>query len=282
MVATTFSLLFLLSTVPELVAPAPEGDFRFSGVNIWRYSEARGERIPALSAALDNRTGRDWTDAHFRVHAYCPEGERSYELRLRDVHAGKQMVNETVFEAIGVVAACDERDVKIEFLGGAASTQPTYVVLGFAEEFKDSGWTAALEGILDHRRPNQFRSTTHSTYWRDGGEKLFERGGPEPVAFYSFRVDPGEFGLAGFTLSRDPQDTGPLARFLRFYMLEPGKATYLGVFRVFQGQGSEAGVRIESDDAAFERLQSERVSSLEVVRGKAYKPLVQGSFTLGK
>lgn len=280
--ATTFSAILMMLAPAPLVVPAPQGEFRFSGVQVWRYSAPRGERIPAFSGELDNQTGRDWSDATFRINAVCADGKRTYDIRLKDVGAGRQNVNQTVYDSIGAVQACDERDVSIEFVGGTPGSQPAYVVLGFAQEFKDSGWTTALEGIIDHRRPTQFRSTTHAVYWRDGGEKLFEVGGPDPVAFYSFRVDPGEFGLAGFTLSRDPQDTGVLSRFLRLYMLEAGTATYFGVFRVFNGRGSEAGVRIEFDERAYERLAAGRVNQLPVVKGKPYQPLVQGSVTLAK
>lgn len=279
LVATICSALLLL--VPEVIAPAPEGDFRFTDVHIWRYSEGRGERIPAFSAALENRTGKEWTEARFRVHALCAEGERVYDLKLANVRRGAQKVNETIFNSIGVLAACEEKEVRVEFAGGTPAAPASYVVLGFAQEFQGSGWTTALEGILDHRRPTQYRSTTHPTYWRDGGDKLLERGGAEPVAFFRFRVEPGEFGLAGFTLSHDDQDSGLLARFLRFYLLDAGKTTYLGVFRLFHGQGAEAGVRMEFDDDAYEQLRSmPGLAGLE--KGRAYRPMLQGTFTLGK
>lgn len=281
--ATTFSVLLSLAAAPaNLVVPVPEGEFRFSDVHVWKYSEARGERIPAFSAEIENTTGWDWNDVRLRVRAVCGDGERAYEVHLARLRAGRQTVQETAFDAIGVVKPCDERAVQIELAGGTRAEAATFVIVGFAQEFKGSGWTTSLEGILDHRRPTEYRSATNPVYWRDGGEKLFEVAGAEPVAYYSFRVQPGEFGLAGFTLTREAHDTGPLARFLRLYMLDPGSATYLGTFRLFRGEGAEVGVRIEFDEAAYQRLSARGVNHMRIERGKPYKPLVPSSFTIGE
>jgi hypothetical protein len=287
---TCSRLLVLVAALvrADVIVTTPDaGEFRFHDLEIWRYSEARGERIPALSADLDNLTGKDWAEAMFRVIADCESESRSYTVRLANLAPGHQRVAETAFDAIGVVAPCDARDVRIEFVGGkppAIEDTPTYVVLGFALETSPDHWTTELDGILDYRRPTQFRSSTRPACWQDGGQRLFERDGPEPVAFYSIRVDPGELGLAGFTLTCDPNDPGLLARFLRYYLVPPGKAAYLGVFRVFHGAGNEVGVRMEFDETAFEELSKrpEGVSSREVVAVHGALPLVPRSTILVK
>ena len=281
------SLLFPLaisSCAADLVVPAPGGEFRLTNVAIWKYVKARDEKIPALWATIHNRTGNDWSSATFQVRAPCPDGgERSYRINLKNLPLGPTEVGETAFDSIGVVGSCDESKVEIEFRGGVPAAPVAYVVIGFAWE-SGGHWSTGLEAILDHRQPAASLSRTSRITWRDGGSLLLERGGPDPVAFYAFRVDPGNFGLAGFSLSPAADDTGPLNRFLRFYQLPEGKAAYLGVFRVFKGNGSEVGVRYELDPAGLQALRSREggIHGRELVLVEPGRPLNHTTTTLDK
>jgi hypothetical protein len=214
-----------------LFQSAPAG-FQFEQVHAWKWNEGRQENIPALSAVIANRTGKDYAEARFRVHVDCSAGgERSYELKLRDVLLGLREVNVTAYDAIGKVAFC-EGPARVEFLGGteyAPDRRPSYIVFGFSLE-QGGGVSTVLEGILDHRR-SESSTTTRRIYWQDGGQKLESLSNPD-TAYYSFRVDPGDIGIAGFLLDRNPNSTGPVDRFLRFFHVEPGQVAFPGVFRI--------------------------------------------------
>ena len=59
------------------------GGFVFEDVHAWKWNEGRQESIPALSATLDNRTGKDWSEARFAVKVACASGGDDSALRQR-------------------------------------------------------------------------------------------------------------------------------------------------------------------------------------------------------
>lgn len=264
-----------MTLVLALLMMAPVSPFTFENVQAWKETAGRIERIPALRARLINSGAEDWAEARFRVRVACAEGERSYEVTLQNILPGTQNVESTAFDWIGKIQACDG-ETSVELIEGKSvpeERRPAYVVLGFPG--------AALEGILDHRRFDDTRSVTRHVYWNDGGMKLGVYAG---VPLYCFRVEPGQFGLVGFLMDRDPASSGPLGRFLRFYDVAPGKASYLGVFELFKGAGHDVGVSISQGQEALDALleESPKVMSRDVVVVQGYKPRVQGSFTLAK
>lgn len=241
------------------------GDFVFTGVRAWKWSEGRQEDIPALSATLDNRTGKDWSEVEFRVKVACSGGgESSYGIVLRSLAPGRREVRETAFDAIGSVRPCDG-SAAVEFVRGVEmpeSQRPAYVVLGFAMEHADGAPTTELEGILDYRHRSDSDVQTRPVYWDEGGFSFALPERPD-LRWYVFRVEPGNLGLAGFLLNRDPQSTGPLSRFMRIYPVAPGSAALLGVFRIHRGTRSEVGVTLESAaelEAAIREIVSGRLS----------------------
>ena len=73
-----------IAALAALFLQAPDGGFQFEQVRAWKWNEGRQENIPALAATLDNRTGKDWAEARFRVRIACSAGgERAYEVKLR-------------------------------------------------------------------------------------------------------------------------------------------------------------------------------------------------------
>jgi hypothetical protein len=245
------------------------GSFVFTEVQAWKWNEGRQEKIPALSATLDNQTGKDWSEARFAVKVACSGGgERRYEITPRNIVPGRQAVRETAFDTIGAVEACDGA-ASVEFVGGVETPEaqrPAYAVIGFAIEHGDGPGTNGLEGILDYRHVSDTDNETRPVYWAEGGFAVTVPETPD-LRWYVFRAAPGELGLAGFLLNRDPQSTGPLQRFLRFYPIPPGKAALLGVFRLHRGPGREAGVRLESAGAAEPALRA-------IVEQRLSRPLV--------
>jgi hypothetical protein len=253
------------------------GGFVFTGVQAWKWSEGRQENIPALSATLDNQTGKDWSEVEFRVKVACAGGgESSYRIVLRNVAPGRREVRETAFDAIGSVRPCDGTAV-VEFVRGVEmpeSQRPAYAVLGFAMEHADGPPTSELEGILDYRHRSDSDVHTRPVYWNEGGFSFTLPERPD-LRWYVFRVEPGNLGLAGFLLNRDPQSTGPLSRFLRTYPVAPGSAALLGVFRVHRGTRSEVGVTLEPA-GEFE------AAIREIVRGRLSRPLERVTATRPK
>jgi hypothetical protein len=244
------------------------GGFSFSSVEAWKQTGGAETRIPALSAVLDNRTGKDWSEAQFTVTVACEAGgARSYDIRLRNIVPGRQAVRETAFDAIGVVEPCDG-PARVEFIGGTGmpdQARPSFAVLGFSIEHDGGPPAADLEGILDYRRRADGRAVTRPVYWSEGGFSIALPEWPS-LRWYVLRVAPGDLGLSGFLLNRDPQSTGPLQRFLRTYRIPPGEAALLGIFRLYRGTRAETGVRIESGAGALKALG-------EVVAERLARPL---------
>ncbi|GEM_PF-2396937 len=257
--------------------------FHFEDVRPWRWSEGRQERIPALSASLDNQSGDDWAEARFLVRVNCSNGgTREYNILLRDVLLGTQKVEVTAFDSIGVVEAC-EGTPEIDFVSGRKyddDKRPSYILLGFSMQYGDDDPPSLhLEGILDYRHRSDSDSETHPHFWRDHGRR-FELPSVPGVAFYGFRVEPGTLGLSGFLLNRDPASTGPLSRFLRFYSIPPGKVAYLGIFHVQRGPGQLSSVTQEAGDQVLNDLPV--LDARPVIRSSPVRPGTTSSLTLGR
>jgi hypothetical protein len=266
-----------------LLAAPPAAPFDFTGVTAWKWSEGRQERIPALAATLDNRSGEDWESVRIRVVVACDSGERSYTVALRMIEPGLQKVEAVAFDAIGAVQPCDGA-ARVEFIDGVRVPRDrrySYLVLGFAFEAGDGEPSRDLEGILDHRATADGKTETKRDYWNGAGEFLGSRDG---FGWYAFKVEPGDLGLAGFLLNRDPQSNGPLDRFLRFYSVPPDSAAFIGAFQVRRGPGQMVGVTMEKASATYERLRAE----FPQLRARAWtlseprKPKVQGILSVDR
>jgi hypothetical protein len=260
-----------------LLAPAPAAPFEFTEVNVWKWSEGRQERIPALTAILDNRSGEDWESARVRVSVACSDGERSYQVTLRLIDPGVQRVEAVAFDAIGTVQPCDGQ-ARVEFVEGAPVPRDkrySYLVVGFAFEAGEGEPSKDLEGILDHRSFPDGRTETKRQYWKGAGEFLGNR---EGFGWYAFKVEPGDLGLAGFLLNRDPQSNGPLDRFLRFYSVPPDSAAFIGAFQVRRGPGQMVGVTMEKAESSLESLRAEfpQLRARTWTVSEPRKPKVQG------
>lgn len=211
-----------------------QSGFVFSEIRPWRWSEGRGEFIPALSAVLDNRTGQDFATARFLVRVRCSSGgTREYAVLLRDVLMGRQRVEATAYDAIGVVESCDGESevVSLEVSPYAPQERPAFVVFGFSVQRPGQPPSTSLEGILDYRGRSETQQTIEFRSWRRHGAR-FELPEAPGVAFYMIRVPPGRVGLAGFVLEPSAEPKSPLSRFLRFYEVAPGKAGFLGIFQL--------------------------------------------------
>ena len=220
----------ILPVLPLLL----QSGFAFSEVRPWRWSEGRGEFIPALSAVLDNRTGQDFATARFLVRVRCNGGgTREYPVLLRDVLAGRQKVETTAHDAIGAVVPCEGASevVPLETSPYPPQQRPAFVVFGFSALRPGQPPSTDLEGILDYRRQSEMLQTIEFRPWRRHGAR-FELPGAPGVAFYMIRVPPGRFGLAGFVLEPSAEPKSPLSRFLRFYDVAPGEAGFLGIFQL--------------------------------------------------
>lgn len=240
-------------TIPALVILLQSG-LLFSGIRPWRWSDGRGEFIPALSAELDNRTGQDFSLVRFLVRVRCREGGvREYRVQARDVLLGRQKIEATAYDSIGVVGYCDgTTEVEtVEAVRYPPEERPAFVVFGFS--WKAPGGPAAtdLTGILDWRQTEGGQAVELRTWSRHGAQ--FELDGVAETAFYVIRVPPGRLGLAGFVVT--PGDTrGPLSRFLRFYDVPAGKAAYLGIFRLEQEGPGRTAVAMEPAPELMPRL----------------------------
>jgi hypothetical protein len=235
-----------LAALALLLAASPA--FRFDAVQPWRWSEGRQEMIPSLSATLHNLSGDDWAEARFRVTVACSQGgTRSYTVLLRDILLGSQTVQATAFDAIGSLEAC-AGEPSVEFLNGRKyddASRPSYILLGFSYQEDDGPVSSDLAGILDYRRHSDSGQETHPHFLQDHGRRFTLPAYPG-AAFYSFRVEPGVLGLAGFLLKPADPASSPLSRFLRFFPVQPGTVSYLGIFRLRRGPGRLYSVTIDA------------------------------------
>ncbi len=232
-----------------------QSGFQFSAIHPWRWNEGRGEFIPALSAELDNRTGQDFSTVRLRVRVRCREGGfREYSVRVRDVLLGRQKVEATAYDSIGAVPYCDgQAEVEpLELVPYRPEERPGFIVLGFSCNTGGQPVSTDLVGVLDYRRQSDEQQTVELRTWNRYGARFEVDGVPE-TAFYVIRVPPGRLGLAGFTLRPD-EPRGPLSRFLRFYEVLAGKASYLGIFRLEQERPGRAAVSLEPAPELLPRL----------------------------
>lgn len=235
-----------LAALALLLTASPA--FRFDAVQPWRWSDGRQEKIPALSATIENLSGDDWAEARFRVTVACRQGgTRSYTVLLRDILLGSQSVQATAFDAIGNVEACDG-EPSVEFLEGRKyddASRPSYILFGFSYQVEDGPVSGDLAGILDYRRHSDSDQETHPHFLKDHGRRFTLPAYPG-TAFYSFRVEPGTVGLAGFLLKSGDPASSPLSRFLRFFPVQPGTVSYLGIYRLRRGPGRLHSVTIDA------------------------------------
>jgi hypothetical protein len=241
---------------PALSALLLQTGLVFSDVKPWRWSEGRGEFIPALAATADNRSGEDFESVRVLVRVRCAAGgTRSYHVTLRDVLLGAQPVEATAYDAIGSVPYCEGRAeaVALEASPYPAARRPAFAVLGFAARRPDGAISTELEGILDYRDGPGASQSLLARTWRRQGARICLAELPD-TAFYVIRVPPGRLGLAGFLLDQSPEPRSPVSRFLRFYEIPPGEARWLGVFRLeLQGPG-KAALTLEPSPALAARL----------------------------
>lgn len=211
-----------------------QSGFVFSDVLPWRWSEGRGEFIPALTAVLDNRTGQDFATARFLVRVHCEGGGvREYPVLLRDVLMGRQQVEITAYDSIDSVSYCPGTPevVPLDSAPYSGQQRPAFVVFGFSLQNRGAADSTDLEGILDYRRHSDTHQTIEFRPWRGHGARFTLPGIPD-MAFYMIRVAPGRVGLAGFVLEASPEPRNALSRFLRFYDVPPGEARFLGLFEL--------------------------------------------------
>lgn len=217
-----------------------QSGFFFSEVRPWRWSEGRGEFIPALTAVLDNQTGQDFATARFLVRVHCSGGGmREYPVLLRDVLRGRQQVEITAYDSIGSVSYCPGTPevVPLDSVPYSGQQRPAFVVFGFSRRNTGGEVSTDLAGILDYRRHSDTHQTIEFRPWRGHGERFTLPGMPD-MAFYMIRVVPGRVGLAGFVLEASPEPRNALSRFLRFYDVPPGEARFLGLFELeLDGRG---------------------------------------------
>lgn len=253
----------------------------FLDVSAWKHVPARGEWIAAFRAEVQNSSGVDWAEARLRVRSRCAGGEAQYEVKAKNLLVGRQTVEIVLYDEPARAEGCDG-PVDVEWLGGTPipeEQRPAFLILGFRFEDAEGNVNRHLEGIFEHRRRSEVELETSRLYWSDGGEKLRL----EPAAdfdVYCFRVRPGEVGVAGFLLNRDPRAEGPVSRFLRYYEAAPGKETWIGVFSVQHGPGRLVSVAIDDRPEMVERLSAMRVR--EVISAERRRPGPSSILTVGK
>lgn len=221
-----------------------QSGFSFSEVRPWRWSEGRGEFIPALTAVLDNQTGQDYATARFLVRVHCEGGGvREYKVLLREVLMGRQEVEFTAYDSIGAVSHCPgtAEVLPLDLTPYASQERPAFVVFGFSRQSPGQAVSTDLEGILDYRRYSDTHQTIEFRPWRRHGAR-FTLPGMTDTAFYMIRVPPGRVGLAGFAVEASPEPRNALSRFLRFYDLPPGEARFLGLFQLESSGPGRASV----------------------------------------
>lgn len=241
---------------PALAALLLQQGLVFSGVKAWRWSEGRGEFIPALSAEADNRSGEDFETVRVLVRVRCTGGgTRQYRVTLRDILLGEQKVEATAWDAIGTAGYCEgnAEAVAEEALPYPPGERPAFAVFGFSAQTPDGAVLTDLEGILDYRSGSGAPQSLDLRPWRRHGARFTLPETPG-CAFYMVRVPPGRLGLAGFVLQPSGEPKSPVSRFLRFYEIPPGEARWLGVFRLeLEGPG-KAALTLEPGAELADRL----------------------------
>lgn len=241
---------------PALAALFLWQGLHFSDVRAWRWSEGRGEFIPALSAEVDNRSGQDYAAVRLLVRVRCDGGgAREYQVQVRDVLLGRQRVEATAYDAIGAVKHCEgpAEIAALEAEPFPEAQRPAFAVFGFSMRLPDGRISTELEGILDYRADEAGPRGVGLRSWRRQGARLELPGFPD-TAFYSIRVPPGRLGLAGFALDAAPEPRSPLTRFLRFYDVAPGQAVWLGLFRLEIAAPGKVALGMEPAPEAMRRL----------------------------
>lgn len=251
-----------------------QSGFVFSEVRPWRWSEGRGEFIPALTAALDNRTGQDFLKARFLVRVHCEGGGvREYSVLLREVLMGRQEVEFTAYDAIGSVSYCpgEAEVLPVETTPYPDAERPAFLVFGFSRQSPGRPVSTELEGILDYRRHSETHQTVEFRSWRRHGARFILPDIPD-ASFYMICVPPGRAGLAGFVLEPSSEPRSPLSRFLRFYDVQPGKAAFLGVFRLEELAPGRFALGFEPAPELADKLAPVVPRSISPVRGAAPGP----------
>ncbi len=251
-----------------------QAGFVFSGVQPWRWSEGRGEFIPALSAVLDNQTGQDYASVRFQVRVRCGEGGvREYGVVLRDVLMGKQQVEATAYDAIGTVAHCNGEPeiIPLEATPYPGQERPAFLLFGFSRRDAAGGISTELEGILDYRRRSDSEQSVEFRSWRRHGGRFLIDGLPD-IAFYLIRVPPGRMGLAGFVVEPGVEPRSRLSRFLRFYDAPPGAAAYLGVFRMEELAEGRRALQLDPCPELLPALRARVPRPVSAARGIAAEP----------
>lgn len=257
--------------VPAVAALVLQQGLVFSDVKAWRWSEGRGEFIPALSASADNRSGEDFETVRVLVRVRCTGGgTRQYRVTLRDVLLGVQQVEATAYDAIGAVPYCDghAEAVAEETVPYPAGRRPAFAVFGFSARTPDGAVSTSLEGILDYRSDPGSPQGLDLRTWRRQGARFALPEFPE-TAFYMIRVPPGRLGLAGFVLEPSTEPKSPLSRFLRFYEIPPGEARWLGVFRLELEAPGRTALTLEPSAELVPRLAALLPRPLLPTRGVA-------------
>lgn len=256
---------------PAIAALLLQPGLVFTGVKAWRWSEGRGEFIPALSAAAENRSGLDFASVRVLVRVRCAAGgTREYRVTLRDILLGEQKVEATAWDAIGTASYCEGEAEAIaeETVPFPAGERPAFAVFGFSARTPDGAVSTDLEGILDFRSGAGAPQSLDLRPWRRHGARFTLPETPG-TAFYVIRVPPGRLGLAGFVLEPSAEPKSPVSRFLRFYELPPGEARWLGVFRLeLEGPG-KAALTMEPSAELAERLAPLLPRPLRPARGVA-------------
>jgi len=248
----------------DLTVPAGTGSFLLHDVQAWRFSDGRHEMIPEFAATLDNQTGEDWRNVVFKVNVPCPgRDQQSYTAKLTKVEPGSQPMRITAYDAFDRVTYCSGGSLTVEFLSGEkvpSELRPSYVVFGFSYQDGDQPASLDLEGIFDTRREGDSMGPTRALFWRDGGEKLAERVGSQPVGYYAIRVEPGDMGFSGFLRSRDTNNNSGLEHYIRWYTIPPGKAVFLGSFQMGRSPYGLLTVVASKDPEGFDLLKAKSPS----------------------
>jgi hypothetical protein len=252
-----------------------QAGFVFSEIQPWRWSEGRGEFIPALSAVLDNRTGQDFLSVRFLVRVRCAEGGavRDYPVLLRDILMGPQRVDATAFEAIGALSYCSGAPeiIALETTPYPEQQRPAFLLFGFSRQDPAGKVSTDLEGILDYRHYSDTNQSVELRSWRRHGARITIPDQPD-AAFYLVRVPPGRLGLAGFVVEPATEPRSQVSRFLRFYDVPPGTAAYLGVFRLEELSPGKRSLQWEPRSELLQQLSAHVSRPVVTVLGKAPAP----------
>lgn len=260
---------------PALAGLILQTGLAFSDVRAWRWSDGRGEFIPAFHAMAENRTGQDYRTVRVLVRVRCRQGgERSYTVHLRDVLLGRQRVEATAYDFIGSVPYCDGpvEAIPQETVPYPEQERPAFAVLGFSARLADGTVVRDLAGVLDYRAPNDGPPSVELRSWKQNGGARLALPDLQDTVFYVIRIPPGRFGLAGFVLDVPSGPDRPLSRFLRYYEIPPGQAGWLGIFRVEAESYGRASCTIEPSPDLLPRLAPLLPRPLTASRGIAPAP----------